>query len=230
MYVLHIYENIHKYTKCTWSSQTQTLSLLLNFFSPKPVSFWLNPRLWAAVGWPALPQGCSSGHMLESTGDFQKHSLDYIPKWVSNSGQGVLIFWKKIRESIVQPRLRPLFQTILRGVSTRLVWNMILCGGLVLHLSSEHQIPSLSTFWHLGPEPAPIFSHVETGTMTWAQGRWGLLLSKASLDPQRSFRWERPGGYRLRSPCQRVRACELQPWSWEERHAFHLWKSRTFVD
>ena len=118
--------------------------------------------------------GVLSGHMLESTGGvFQKHSLQSpIPKWVSNSGQGVLtlIFWQKKKNPCLSLLCNqgwdPLFQTILRGVSTRLVWNMILCGVWISIFLQNIRFPSLSTFWHLGPEPAPIFSHVETGTMT----------------------------------------------------------------
>lgn len=53
--------------------------------------------------------GVPSGHMLESTGGvFQKHSLQSpIPKRVSNSGQGVLIFWKKKKNPCVSLLCNP---------------------------------------------------------------------------------------------------------------------------
>lgn len=99
-----------------------------------------------------------SGHMLESPGGvFQKYSFQSpIPKWVSMSGQGVLtlIFWKKTY-IYIYPHVNltcnhgwdSLFQTILRGVSTRLVWNMILCGVWISKFLQNISFPSLSTFW-----------------------------------------------------------------------------------
>ena len=183
-----------------------------------------------------------SGHMLESPGGvFQKYSFQSpIPKWVSMSGQGVLtlIFWKKTY-IYIYPHVNltcnhgwdSLFQTILRGVSTRLVWNMILCGVWISKFLQNISFPSLSTFW--APLTRACF-HLFPGGNTVhdleLREGGGLLSREPFLGPQRSFRWEQPGGYSPRSLCQHVGACELQRRSWEERRGFCLWKSRTFVD
>lgn len=73
--MFHIYENIHKCIHNAHGfSKHRRLSLLLKVAShPKPVSFWLNPRLYGQLlDGQFSTTGVLSGHMLESAGEFSK--------------------------------------------------------------------------------------------------------------------------------------------------------------
>ena len=197
--------------------------------------------MWAAVGWPALyHKGAQWTHVRITWRSFSKILIpEPHPQMSQHVWAGCFNILKKTVYIYIYPHVNltcnhgwdPLFQTILRGVSTRLVWNMILCGVWIRKFLQNISFPSLSTFW--APLTRACF-HLFPGGNTdhdlELREGGGLLSREPFLGPQRSFRWEQPGGYSPRSLCQHVGACELQRRSWEERRGFCLWKSRTFVD
>lgn len=195
MYVLRIYENIHKCTHnahgfskhrrshCSWISSHRSLY----------PSGWI-PRLWAAVGWPVLyHRGAQWTHVRINWGSFSKtltpepHPQMSQQLWAGCFNFNILEKKKKIPAWVYCatkaeiPYSRQSWEGLAPGWCG--IWSSVGSELASFFRTSDSQASQLSGT--LDPSLLPFFPMWKQGPWPRAQGRWGVAVKRAIPRPSK---------------------------------------------